>query len=70
MLGSSYNEEYRVNTVHAAPRQKEKGAQRERWLDGITASMDLNLSKLWKMVEDRGAWHSTVHGCHKESDTN
>ena len=45
MLGSSYNEEYRVNTVHGALRQKEKGAQRGRWLDGVTASMDLNLRK-------------------------
>ena len=33
-----------------------------RWLDNITDSMDMNLSKLQDIVEDRGAWHATVHG--------
>ena len=33
-----------------------------RWLDSIIVSMDMNLSKLWEIVEDRGAWYTTVHG--------
>ena len=35
---------------------------RMRWLDGITDSVDVNLSKLWEMVEDRGTWSGAVHG--------
>ena len=38
-------------------------------MDDITDSLDLSLSKLWEMVKDREAWHSVVHGGHKESDT-
>ena len=44
---------------------RRKGCQRMRWLDSFTDSVDMNLSKLWEIMEDRGAWHATVHGVAK-----
>ena len=49
-------------TLVVGKTEGKRGRQRMRWLDGITDSMDMNWSKLQKIVKDRGVWRAAVHG--------
>ena len=61
----------RVNSMEKTPMlgktegKRRRGRQRMRWLDSITDSMDMRLSKLQEIVKEREAWHATVHGISK-----
>ena len=45
--------------------KRRRGLQRMRWLDSVADSMDMNLSKLWEIVKDRGGWRAAAHGVTK-----
>ena len=49
--------------------KRRRGQQTMRWLDGVTNSVDMNLSKFWELVRDRRAWHATAHGVSKRQTT-
>ena len=56
---------HQLNRYEAKTEGRRTGRQRIRWLDVITNSTDMSLSKLWEMVKDTKAWHAAIHGVTK-----